>query len=58
MQTGSIHPPPSNHELRDRLLSLVDGFCRQRVAVVGDLIADEFIFCHLSRVSRHAKRLC
>ena len=37
-----------------RLLELVDGFARQRVAVFGDLIVDEFIYGELSRVSREA----
>jgi rfaE bifunctional protein kinase chain/domain len=37
-----------------RLLELVDGFARVRVAVFGDLIVDEFIYGELSRVSREA----
>ena len=37
-----------------RLLSLVDRFRRARVTVVGDLVADEFIYGRLSRVSREA----
>jgi rfaE bifunctional protein kinase chain/domain len=37
-----------------RLLELVDGFARKRVAVFGDLIVDEFIYGELSRVSREA----
>ena len=54
MVPHSIHPPPGLQGFRDRLLSLVDGFHGRRVAVVGDLIADEFIVGHLSRVSREA----
>jgi len=37
-----------------RLLSLVDAFASKRVLVVGDLIADEFIYGEVSRVSREA----
>jgi rfaE bifunctional protein kinase chain/domain len=37
-----------------RLLSLVDGFSGRRVLVVGDLIADEFIYGEVARVSREA----
>jgi rfaE bifunctional protein kinase chain/domain len=37
-----------------RLLTLLDSFARQRVAVVGDLIADEFIYGRVARVSREA----
>jgi rfaE bifunctional protein kinase chain/domain len=36
------------------LLRLVDGFSSRRVLVVGDLIADEFIYGQVSRVSREA----
>jgi rfaE bifunctional protein kinase chain/domain len=37
-----------------RLLSLVDDFAGKRVVVFGDLLADEFIYGELSRVSREA----
>lgn len=37
-----------------RLLQLVDGFSRVRVAVFGDLIVDEFIYGDIARVSREA----
>lgn len=37
-----------------RLLTLLDSFARQRVAVIGDLIADEFIYGRVARVSREA----
>lgn len=37
-----------------RLLSLLDAFGSKRVLVVGDLIADEFIYGEVSRVSREA----
>ena len=51
---SSIYPRPGDHELETRLLALVDGFRGQRVAVVGDLIADEFIYGRIARVSREA----
>jgi bifunctional ADP-heptose synthase (sugar kinase/adenylyltransferase) len=37
-----------------RLLSLVDALAGRRVAVIGDLIADEFIYGEIARVSREA----
>ena len=39
---------------RDRLLSLVAAFTQRTVLVVGDLIADEFIYGEVARVSREA----
>ena len=54
MLSGSIHPTPGDAELAERLLGLVDDLRGRRVVVVGDLIADEFIFGRLSRVSREA----
>ena len=39
---------------RDRLLSIVDEFAGVRVAVLGDLLVDEFIYGRISRVSREA----
>jgi D-glycero-beta-D-manno-heptose-7-phosphate kinase len=41
-------------ERASKLLGLVDAFSRQRVAVIGDLIADEFIYGRVARVSREA----
>ncbi|HEY3384191.1 MAG TPA: PfkB family carbohydrate kinase [Vicinamibacterales bacterium] len=41
-------------ERQTRLLTLVDGFGRRRVAVVGDIVADEFLTGQISRVSREA----
>ena len=40
--------------IRDRLLSIVDEFAGVRVAVLGDLLVDEFIYGRISRVSREA----
>ena len=48
MRTASIRVD------RGRLLELVDGFSRIRVAVFGDLIVDEFIYGDIARVSREA----
>jgi len=45
-------PPTGN--LRDRLLSIVDDFAGVRVAILGDLLVDEFIYGRISRVSREA----
>jgi rfaE bifunctional protein kinase chain/domain len=50
----SIHPGPGEHELMTRLHALIDGFGGREIAVVGDLVADEFIYGELSRVSREA----
>jgi rfaE bifunctional protein kinase chain/domain len=50
----SVHPLPGEAERRERLLELVDGFSSRRVLVVGDLIADEFVYGEVSRISREA----
>ena len=50
----SIHPPPGEGEREARLLALLDACSGRRVAVVGDLIADEFIYGRVARVSREA----
>jgi D-glycero-beta-D-manno-heptose-7-phosphate kinase len=50
----SVHPLPGEAERKERLLALVDGFSSRRVLVVGDLIADEFIYGEIARVSREA----
>src|SRR5207248_2046809 len=50
----SVHPLPGESERRERLLGLIDGFSSRRVLVVGDLIADEFIYGAVARVSREA----
>src|SRR5437762_2731777 len=38
----------------ERLLALIDDFAGIRVAVFGDLLADEFIYGEIARVSREA----
>src|SRR5204862_2968400 len=50
----SVHPLPGEAERKERLLSLVDGFSSRRLLVIGDLIADEFIYGDVARVSREA----
>src|SRR5262245_62440376 len=50
----SVHPLPGEAERRERLLALVDGFSSRRVLVAGDLIADQFIYGQIARVSREA----
>lgn len=50
--TPRNHSP--SHVDAGRLLALVDGFARLRVAVFGDIIVDEFIYGEISRVSREA----
>jgi rfaE bifunctional protein kinase chain/domain len=50
----SVHPLPGEAERKERLLALVDGFSSRRVFVLGDLIADEFIYGEVARVSREA----
>jgi len=39
---------------RDRLLALIDRFRSRRVTVIGDFVADEFIYGRVARVSREA----
>src|ERR1700730_11300063 len=50
----SVHPLPGEAERRERLLGLIEGFSSRRLLVLGDLIADEFIYGDVSRVSREA----
>src|SRR6187549_748832 len=38
----------------DHLLSLIAAFRRKRIVVFGDLIADEFVYGRIARVSREA----
>src|SRR5262249_20416957 len=39
---------------RERLLAVVSGFRGRRVLVAGDIIADQFIYGQIARVSREA----
>ena len=50
----SVHPLPGESEREARLLKLVDAFPARQIAIVGDLIADEFIYGRVARVSREA----
>jgi D-glycero-beta-D-manno-heptose-7-phosphate kinase len=50
----SVHPLPGEAERRERLLALIDRFSNRRVLVAGDIIADEFIYGEVARVSREA----
>jgi rfaE bifunctional protein kinase chain/domain len=50
----SVHPLPGESEREARLLTLLDAFPGRRVAVIGDVIADEFIYGRVTRVSREA----
>ena len=45
---------PAPESLRTRLLALIDRFPQQRLVVFGDLIADEFVYGRVARVSREA----
>jgi rfaE bifunctional protein kinase chain/domain len=45
---------PSPRGSKDRFLELIDRFTRPRVVVFGDLIADEFVYGRVARVSREA----
>jgi rfaE bifunctional protein kinase chain/domain len=50
----SVHPLPGEAERKERLLGLIDAFSSRRVLIVGDLIADEYIYGEVARVSREA----
>ena len=40
--------------MNTRLLEILDRFPKCKIAVVGDFIADEFLYGRISRVSREA----
>ena len=46
--------PLEGEALTQRLVAVIDAFHDRQIAVVGDLIADEFIYGQLDRVSREA----
>jgi rfaE bifunctional protein kinase chain/domain len=50
----SIHPLPGESEWKERLLGLIDAFSSRRILVIGDLIADEFVYGQVARMSREA----
>ena len=43
-----------NSKETERLIRIVESFPKITITVVGDLVADEFIFGEISRVSREA----
>jgi rfaE bifunctional protein kinase chain/domain len=43
-----------NSSDRSSLISIIERFPRQRIALLGDLVADEFIYGEIARVSREA----
>ena len=43
-----------HHKENDRLRKIVEAFPKTTVTVLGDLVADEFVFGEISRVSREA----
>jgi rfaE bifunctional protein kinase chain/domain len=50
----SVHPLPGESERAARFQNLVDAFASRRLVVVGDIVADEFIYGRIARVSREA----
>jgi rfaE bifunctional protein kinase chain/domain len=48
------NPQPDDRPDAARFLSLIDACARRRVAVIGDLMADEFVYGRVERVSREA----
>jgi len=54
MTLPTVNPGLDNCELRTRLTGLIENFGRRRIVVVGDLLADEFVYGRLDRVSREA----
>ncbi len=49
-----VYPEPGKHERATSLVTLIDGLAGRRVAVIGDILADEFIYGQIARVSREA----
>src|SRR5437016_3813666 len=47
-------PMSKNSKETDRLIKIVESFPKITVTVLGDMVADEFIFGEISRVSREA----
>src|SRR4051795_3368415 len=45
---------PRSPKPADRLRKIVESFPRVTVTVLGDMVADEFVFGEISRVSREA----
>lgn len=51
---GSFHSMTKHLKEADRLKKIVEAFPKITVTVLGDLVADEFVFGEISRVSREA----
>jgi D-glycero-beta-D-manno-heptose-7-phosphate kinase len=50
----SVDRPSPPHVSKERFLELIERFSTPRVVVFGDLIADEFVYGRVARVSREA----
>jgi D-glycero-beta-D-manno-heptose-7-phosphate kinase len=50
----SPHPMTKHRKETDRLRMIIEAFPRITVTVLGDFVADEFVFGEISRVSREA----
>jgi rfaE bifunctional protein kinase chain/domain len=51
---SSVDRPSPSRVSKDRFFELIDRFTTPRVVVFGDLIADEFVYGRVARVSREA----
>ena len=51
---SGAYPRRREAELASRLGGLVERFAGRRIAVIGDVIADEFLYGRPSRFSREA----
>src|SRR3954467_6697579 len=49
-----VNPMTRHLKEADRLRKIVEAFPKTTVTVLGDLVADEFVFGEISRVSREA----
>ena len=54
MSTRATSAAPDQNRDRDRLHAVIDRFARCRVAVIGDFVADEFVYGRVARISREA----
>ena len=54
MTTRATSAAPDRNRDRDRLHAVIDRFARCRVAVIGDFVADEFVYGRVARISREA----
>ncbi len=54
ISSPGAHPRQREADLRLRLIGLVERFAGRRVVVIGDIIADEFLYGRPARISREA----